>query len=117
MQDIDIYNPFRGSEFNRKTNLANSIWRSTADFPDKNQGGIDLKSDTIFGRRQKVHLALEVENYVTERSGITEMSISVAPAGVSSHLHADMEIIKKSQNISKRLRLNTFQKVKDIIFQ
>lgn len=83
MQDIDIYNPFRGSEFYRKTNPANSI-NETADFPEKNEGGMVLNSDTLFSRREKVHLDLTVKNYAREGSGIAEMSISVAPAGVTA---------------------------------
>ena len=78
MQDIDIYNPFRGSEFYRKTNPVNSI-DDAGDFPEKNEGGIVLKSDTVFSRREKVHLDLAVKNYDSEPSGISEMSISVAP--------------------------------------
>ena len=88
MQDIDIYNPFRGSEFYRKTNPANSI-NDTADFPEKNEGGMVLNSDTLFSRREKVHLDLAVKNYAREGSGISEMSISVAPAGVSAMPIAD----------------------------
>jgi hypothetical protein len=82
-QDIDIYNPFRGLEFYRKTNPVFSI-NDAGDFPEKNVGGIVLKSDTVFSRREKVHLDLAVKNYDSERSGISDMSISVAPAGISA---------------------------------
>ena len=81
MQDIDVYNPFRGSEFYRKTNPVNSF-DNAGDFPEKNEGGIILKSDTVLSRREKVHLDLTVKNYDRELSGISEMSISVAPAGI-----------------------------------
>jgi len=81
MQDIDVYNPFRGSEFYRKTNPVNSF-DNAGDFPEKNEGGIILNSDTVLSRREKVYLDLTVKNYDSELSGISEMSISVAPAGI-----------------------------------
>ena len=54
-QDIDIYNPFRGLEFYRKTNQLKSI-NGTGDLPEINEGGIVLDSDTDFSRREKVPL-------------------------------------------------------------
>lgn len=82
-QDIDIYNPFRGLEFYRKTNQLKSI-NVNGDLPEKNEGGIVLISDTFFNRREKVHLDLTITNFDRERSGISEMSVSVAPAGISA---------------------------------
>ena len=82
IHDIDIYNPFGGSEFwNKKDSADSSV--TDADFPNKNEGRIILKADSIFSRREKVHMDLEVINYVREPSGISEMSISVTPAGIS----------------------------------
>lgn len=82
MQDIDIFNPFRGSEFWRKEDPVKSI-RDPADLPENNEDRIVFKSDTLFSRREKVTLDLAVTNYDSELSGISEMSISVASAGVS----------------------------------
>jgi hypothetical protein len=93
MQDIDIYNPFRGLEFYRKTNPVISI-DDAGNFPEKNVGGILLNSDTVFSRRKKVHLDLGLENYNREGSGISEMSISVAPAGISAlRAHGNNKIV------------------------
>ena len=59
---------------------------------EKNEGALFLKSDTIFSRREKVHLDLALRNYDRERSGISEMSISVAPADVSAISATESEI-------------------------
>jgi hypothetical protein len=83
MKNIDIYNPFRVSGFWRKT-LTGSSSTNASDFPGENECCIVLKADTIFSRRQKVHLDLELINYDKEHQGVSEMSISVTPAEVSS---------------------------------
>jgi len=83
MEDVGIYNPFRGSDFWRKTDTVGSSVR-ISDFPKNSEGIIVLKADTIFNRREKVHLDLALENYDRERSGASELSISVTPSAISS---------------------------------
>jgi len=92
MQNIDIFNPFRGSEFWRKDDPVKSV-RDPADLPENYEDMIALKTDTLFSRREKVTLDLAVTNYDSELSGISEMSISVAPAGISG-MHTPIGINK-----------------------
>ncbi len=52
--------------------------------PDKNESTINLRADTIYGRREKVSLKIGISNNKADQSGISEMSISVTPADVSA---------------------------------
>jgi len=83
MQNVDIHNPFRGSDFWRKT-LTGSSSTNASDFPGENESSIVLKVDSSFSRRERVHLDLALRNYYMELPGVSEMSISVTPAEVSS---------------------------------
>jgi len=83
MKDVDIYNPFRSSDFWSKTTTGSSSVR-TSDSHIENEGGTVLKVDSIFRRREKVHLDLALRNYDKEHPGISEMSISVTTAEASS---------------------------------
>jgi hypothetical protein len=80
---VEIYSPFRGSDFRRKTDSP-SLTVRTSDYTEKNEGSNVLMADTVFNRREKVHLDIALKNYGKERPGASEMSISVTPPEIST---------------------------------
>jgi hypothetical protein len=82
--DINVYNPFKGSYFWRKVDSAVSSDIRLISLPNKNESTVNLRADTIYGRREKVSLKIGISNNKADQSGITEMSISVTPADVSA---------------------------------
>lgn len=83
MYDIDVYNPFKGSDFFRKVVPADSSNIKLIVSPDKNVSTINLKADTIYGRREKVTLNVRINNNNLLQTRVSEMSIAVASAEVS----------------------------------
>jgi hypothetical protein len=84
MQDIDIYNPFRGSDFWRKENSVSIAGDSYAIPEAIKDSNISITVDSIYNRRQKVSIKLGIYNNEGSQKGITEMSISVTPSEVTS---------------------------------
>jgi hypothetical protein len=84
MYDIDVYNPFRGRDFWRKAESADSSDNGLIAFPVKTGGIIILGPDTIYSRRGKVSLKIVISDINPDQTGISEMSISVTPAEVSA---------------------------------
>jgi hypothetical protein len=84
MKDLDVYNPFKGSDFFRKADSAGLSDKRLVNSPGKIENIIDLKTDTIYGRREKVSLKVLISNNKADQSGISEMSISVTPAEATS---------------------------------
>jgi len=84
MHDIDICNPFKGSDFWRKADSAVPSDRRLINLQDKNKSAVDLKADTIYNRREKVTLKVRIASDIAGQPGIPEMSISVTPAEVAS---------------------------------
>jgi hypothetical protein len=83
MYDIDVYNPFKGSDFFRKVVSADSSDIRIINSPNKNDGTINVRVDSIYGRREKVSLNISISNNKLPQIGISEMSIAVVPAEVS----------------------------------
>lgn len=83
MQDLDIINPFRNSDFNRKESFMNNQKNKEIDVHHEQRDAITLTSDSIFGRREKVNLRLGTGNYDAGQYSNFDMSISVTPAEVS----------------------------------
>jgi len=84
MHDIDICNPFKGSDFWRKDNSAGLSFVGLINSQDKNESIINFVTDSIYGRREKVSMKVRINNYKADQSGISEMSISVTPAEAAS---------------------------------
>ena len=84
MHDINIYNPFKSSDFWQKADSAGSSDIRLVNSPDKNKSTINFKADTIYGRRQKVSLKIRIRNNNEDQPGISEMSVSVTPEDVSA---------------------------------
>jgi hypothetical protein len=82
--DVEIYNPFKGTDFWWKTGPADSSDMKLITSPDKGWSTVSLKVDTIFERREKVTLKIGPDKNNTDEAGISEMSISVTPAEVSA---------------------------------
>ncbi len=87
MHNIDVYNPFKGSDFIRNVIRADSSDIRVIGSPAQNDAIIKVKVDTIYGRREKVSLGIRITNNKIPQSGISEMSISVAPAEFSDTCH------------------------------
>ncbi len=82
--DIDVYNPFKGTDFWRKADSADSSGTGLITFPNKNGGIINLRGDTIYSRREKVTLKIGISDNIPYQTGISQMSISVTPVDVSA---------------------------------
>jgi len=83
MQDLDIINPFRNSDFNRKESFMNNHKNKGIAVYHEQRDAITLTSDSIFGRRELVNLKLGTENNNEGRFSNFDMSISVTPVKVS----------------------------------
>lgn len=79
MQEIDVYNPFRGSEFLLRRNQIDpsGVQNTLID------NIIQLSVDTVYGTRQKVTAGIKVSGGGLSRSGFAEMSVSVIPADLN----------------------------------
>ncbi|TFG40929.1 MAG: hypothetical protein E4H43_05035, partial [Bacteroidia bacterium] len=84
IHDIDICNPFKGSDFRRKVTSGGSSFAGLTEFQDNNENIIIFVSDSIYGKREKVLLKVRITNDKADQPGISEMSISVTPAEVAS---------------------------------
>jgi len=84
MYDVDICNPFRGSDFRRKVTSSRSSFTGLSDFQDRNENIINFITDSIYGKREKVLLKVRIGNDKAYLSGISEISISVTPAEVTT---------------------------------
>jgi hypothetical protein len=82
MHDIDIFNPFKGTGFRRKTSSSGSAL-SGLPFPS-NENAIRITSDTLFNKREKITLKVQIGKYGTGRAEKSEISISVTPSEVTS---------------------------------
>ena len=58
MHDIDIFNPFKGTGFRRKTSSSGSAL-SGLPFPS-NENAIRITSDTLFDKREKITLKVQI---------------------------------------------------------
>jgi len=83
MHNIDIYNPFKGSDFVRKVAPAGSEDIRLINSPNKNDFTVNVRADSIYCRREKVFLNISISNNTLPQAGISEMSISVAPVEVA----------------------------------
>ncbi len=83
MYEINVFNPFSGLYFWRKTDAPGSSPENLMKSADNKESTLYLNADSIYGRREKVSLKIGIYNKNTNLSGISEMSISVAPADVS----------------------------------
>jgi hypothetical protein len=83
MQDLDILNPFRNPDFNRKVSFMNNQKNKETVVHYEQRGAITLTSDSIFGRRELVNLKLGTGNSDAGQYSNYDMSISVTPAEVS----------------------------------
>jgi len=82
MHNIDIFNPFKGTGFRRKTDSSGSAL-SGLPFPS-NEDAISITSDTIFSKREKITLKVQIARNGTSLAGNPELSISVTPSKVTS---------------------------------
>ncbi|MFZ0281572.1 MAG: hypothetical protein WAL29_07980 [Bacteroidales bacterium] len=81
MHDIEICNPFKGSDFWRKTYSTGSVSKKPDNSTDKTESTKYLAGDTIYSRREKVSVKVKIGD---GQPGISEVSISVTPAEVAS---------------------------------
>ena len=83
MNDIEIFNPFRNSDFRRKEGLNNNLRIKEIVTQQKKGTMVTLTADSIFGRREKVTFKFGTGNYNERQSSIYDLSISVTRAKVS----------------------------------
>ncbi|MDP4222898.1 MAG: hypothetical protein Q8868_06240 [Bacteroidota bacterium] len=83
MQNIEIYNPFKGPDFFRKVTNPGLYYAVRAASADINRFDVNIKADTIYGRRQKIAANIIIRNSNTDQPGITYFSIAVTPAEAS----------------------------------
>ena len=84
MQDIDIYNPFKGPYFmKREDSIASAGESFTLAGSGKTGRTTVTIPDSIYGRRQKVTMNLKIDNIDVSREEAAEFSISVVPAEFS----------------------------------
>jgi hypothetical protein len=83
MHDIDICNPFKAPDFFRKVASADSGIIRLINSPDKNESSLNIRANSIYGRREKVSLNFRISNNKLPQVGILEMSIAVVPAEVA----------------------------------
>lgn len=84
IQDIEIYNPFKETDFFRKVDSVSKSDFRPMNSPSQSEGNICLVADTLFGRREKVFVRVLTGNNIDGRSEISEISISVAPHEIIS---------------------------------
>ena len=84
MYEINVFNPFKSSDFWRKADTAGSSVKDLVRLSGEKESTLYLRADTIYGRREKVSLKIGIFNENSDLPGISEMSISVAPAEVSA---------------------------------
>jgi hypothetical protein len=82
--DIDVYNPFKDADFWQKADSEGSPDKRLINSLNKSENRTHLRTDTIYGRREKVTIRIEKSDGDPDQSGITEMSVSVTPADVSA---------------------------------
>jgi len=84
MQDLDVINPFRNSDFTRKVSSMNNQKNKETPVHYEDKGAIALAADSVFGRRELVILKIGTGDSDAGLYNRYDMSISVTPAGVSS---------------------------------
>jgi len=80
--DIEICNSFKGSGFWKKSTVSGSNLSGISG--PSNENAINIRSDTIYGKREKVSLKLQIGDNSSGFSGLSGLSIAVTPAEVSS---------------------------------
>lgn len=84
MQDLEICNPFKGLDFWRKGDSSALVVSQLTEPSEKSDNAINVQTDTIYNRREKVTLKLRIDDDKNDHSGNSEISISVTPARVAS---------------------------------
>lgn len=83
MYEINVFNPFGGSDFWYKTDASVSLPENQVRVTGKKDSKIYLETDSVYGRREKVTLKVGILNENPALPGFSEISISVTPAEVS----------------------------------
>jgi hypothetical protein len=87
MAYLDVYNPFKNSDFLRKSDSSVSTAPFRVIIGSVNERGLISVSDTVFGRREKVTLKIgSVYNGRGNRQSLSDLSISVSPSSVVSEM-------------------------------
>jgi hypothetical protein len=84
LQDIEIYNPFKSPDFFSKTRSSNSPAIQLTNLPVTDSTFLNIKADTVYNRRERVFLKIVSGNNESDKSGFSDISVSVTPARVAS---------------------------------
>ncbi|HBZ22247.1 MAG TPA: hypothetical protein DEO60_14030 [Bacteroidales bacterium] len=81
--EINVFNPFGERYFWLNTDGKGPSSETQAQLTGKKESKLFLETDSTFGRREKVSLKIRILNGSSALAGISDLSISVAPADVS----------------------------------
>jgi hypothetical protein len=83
MYEINVFNPFRGSDFWRNADGNGPSSEDKVRLIGKKESKVSLENDSVSGRREKVSLRISILNGNSSLAGVSDLSISVAPADAS----------------------------------